>query len=246
MTDETTTLTQDTTEVSTSETTETVDTTEDKTATEETTETTDTTETSETTEDTKEADTSEETKDEKTEDEDEIEYTDFTFAEGVDVNESAMEVAVPKFKELGLDQEQAQGVIDLFQDVSGMSAERAAKDYSDQVETYTTEIKTVWGDKFEDNLKVSAKATDYFDKLLREQLPEDKRTADGENGNSVPVTPFRDALNVTGAGNHPAIIQAIHHFATLISEDGVADTVRPNGQTKTVAEEMYPSHYQST
>lgn len=170
-------------------------------------------------------------------------YEDFTMPDGFEVNDAAMEKAIPVFKELGLDQESAQKAVSLFSEVQADMLAEQADLSKQQVEAWTNEIKTDWGPKFDDELAVAAKGTDFFDDFLRSQLPEAERTAEvtGQDGkvSRQPVTPFRDALDQTGAGNHPAIIKVINRVGQMISEDGVAETTRAGQLKTTMAERMY-------
>lgn len=52
---------------------------------------------------------------------------------------------------------------------------------------------------------------------------------------------FRQALNVTGAGNHPAIIKALHSWATKLTEGGHVTGAPAGAKTPTIAEAFYPN-----
>lgn len=173
-----------------------------------------------------------------------VEYSDFQMQDGFELDEAVLGEAVPVFKELGFSQEQAQGIVDLYSKLQGETLNTAVTQQQAQVETWTKQIKDDWGGEegFNSKLKEAAKGVDYGDKYLRELLPEDQRTVKVEvNGKeqSVPATPFRDALNETGAGNHPAIIKFVHSVSQMLSEDGVPASARGTAQPKDTASRWY-------
>lgn len=58
--------------------------------------------------------------------------------------------------------------------------------------------------------------------------------------------PLREALNLTGAGNHPAIIEAFYKMAKVLSEGGYVGGSPPSKpQLQTAAQRMYPDLPQS-
>ena len=172
------------------------------------------------------------------------EYADFQMQDGFELDEAAISEALPVFKELGFTQEQAQGIVDLYSQLQGEVLNSAVTQQTAQVETWRQQITEDWGGEegFNAKLKEAAKGVDYGDKYLRELLPEDQRTVTVEvNGKeqSVPATPFRDALNETGAGNHPAIIKFVHSVSQMLSEDGVPASARGSSRPKDTASRWY-------
>jgi hypothetical protein len=53
---------------------------------------------------------------------------------------------------------------------------------------------------------------------------------------------LRDALNVTGAGNHPAIIRSFWRLAQILTEPSHVAAAKPASVSKDPAGVMYPSH----
>jgi hypothetical protein len=53
---------------------------------------------------------------------------------------------------------------------------------------------------------------------------------------------LRDALNVTGAGNHPAIIRSFWRLAQILTEPSHVAAAKPASVSKDAAGVMYPSH----
>lgn len=174
------------------------------------------------------------------------EYADFQMQDGFELDEAALGDAIPVFQEMGLSQDQAQGMIDLYSKMQGGVLSDAVTQQAEQVDAWTKQIKTEWGGEegFNTKLQEAAKGVDYGDKMLRALLPEDQQFVTVEtNGKEerVPATPFRDALNETGAGNHPAIIKFVHSVAQMLNEDGVPQSARGSSQPKDTASRWYGS-----
>jgi hypothetical protein len=53
---------------------------------------------------------------------------------------------------------------------------------------------------------------------------------------------LRDALDVTGAGNHPAIIRSFWRLAQILTEPGPVAAAKPAPASKDPAGVMYPTH----
>lgn len=147
-------------------------------------------------------------------------YTDFELPEGVEVDASALDAAKPLFKELGLDQAGAQKLVEFYASKLG----EVAGTISAQAEALTAEwqgqIKQDWGAKYDANLSVAAKAVQLGGPELR------------------------DALNETGAGNHPAIIKFFHQIGSTISEDRMDGNTRTTPAAKDAREvigSLYPT-----
>ena len=168
-------------------------------------------------------------------------YEAFEMQPGFEVDESALEAALPVFRELGLSQSQGQGLVDLFSQMRMEDLSQLSQGAQKQIDDWHSEIKTEWGTAYEDNLAVAAKAVDFADRLLRDQMPDADRfrmveTSEGRVREAV--TPFRDALNETGAGNHPAIIKFVKSVGEMLSEDSIAPTARRSGR-QTIADRWY-------
>lgn len=168
-------------------------------------------------------------------------YEPFSMQPGFEVDQSALDVAVPVFRELRLTQDQGQGLVDLFSQMRMEDLSKLSQGAQAQIDDWHCEIQSEWGTDYDDNLAVAAKAVDFADRILREQLPNEAqfRMVEGEFGRvREAVTPFRDALNETGAGNHPAIIKFVKSVGDMLSEDSIAPTARGRGQ-QTIADRWY-------
>lgn len=147
-------------------------------------------------------------------------YTDFELPEGVEVDASALDAAKPLFKELGLDQAGAQKLVEFYASKLGEVAGTISAQAEALVAEWQGQIKQDWGAKYDANLSVAAKAVQLGGPELR------------------------DALNETGAGNHPAIIKFFHQIGSTISEDRMDGNTRTTPAAKDAREvigSLYPT-----
>ena len=126
-------------------------------------------------------------------------YADFVMPEGVQLDETALAAADPLFKELGLTQENAQKVVDLY-------ASQVQAGSLKQVETFN-QLKSDWldqskndkefgGDKFDENVKVAQLA------ITKHGTPE-----------------LKELMESHGVGNHPEMIRFMVRVGRTLSED---------------------------
>ena len=150
-------------------------------------------------------------------------YGDFKLPEGVNVDAESLQPATELFAETGLSQEQAQKFIDLAMARESAAAHRGVQAFVDLQNQWVSEIKAdpdIGGDRLKASLASANRAIDRLD-----------------------VPGLREALNFTGAGNHPAVVKAFVRLGRLLSED----RFRP-GQTaaprvpRSPAEVIYDGH----
>lgn len=143
-------------------------------------------------------------------------YEAFTLPDGLQADDAQLTEFGDFARDLGLSQEAAQKLLDRY---AGVLSE-PAKAYQQVQETWIGEIKAdkeIGGANLEKSLGLAAKALDQF------------------GGKQL-----REALNVTGAGNHPAIVRAFVAIGKAISED----TFVGGGKTapeKSLAQSLYPT-----
>lgn len=159
-------------------------------------------------------------------------YTDFSVPEGHTLDAAAIESATPLFRELGLTQDQAQKLVDFYStQVGKINAEN---------EGYMETLRTQWREELKADKDIGGKLDQVKVEIGRaiDRLPPTVRE------------PFKEAMNLTGAGDHPAVIKAIHAFASLIGEGTHVTGNAPSehGQSKTgvsnrpsAAQSMYPN-----
>ncbi len=150
------------------------------------------------------------------------EYTPFTAPEGSALDPKAIEGATAIFRELGLSQSQAQKLVD-------WGANREKESTSKSAEAYNN-TRTEWRNKTESDPII----TSYEGGI-------DGVKADiGKAINTLPPklqTELRDALTLTGAGDHPAVVKAFLAFAKSVNEGQHVSGSGPSeeGQTKSGA-----------
>lgn len=126
-------------------------------------------------------------------------YGEFKLPEGVTLDPESLKPATELFTESGLNQEQAQKFIDLAMAREQAAAHRGVQAFVDLQNQWVSEIKAdpdIGGDRLKASLASAARAIDRLD-----------------------VPGLREALNFTGAGNHPAVVKAFVRLGQMISED---------------------------
>ena len=136
--------------------------------------------------------------------------------DGFEMDEETLKAAEPLFKELGLDKDGAQRLVEFYAERVAAQGESAAAALAETTNGWMETIKSEWGDKFDENVSVAAKAVDLGGDELRE------------------------ALNVTGAGNHPAVIKFFHQIGQQLSEDGFQGS-KPQASDADWMDGLYPS-----
>lgn len=129
-------------------------------------------------------------------------YGEFKLPEGVKVDAGQLAAAQELFRASSLSQEQAQKFIDLAVSREQAAVHRGVQTFADMQSKWVSEIKAD-PDIGRDRLGASlASASLAIDRLA--------------------VPGLKDALNLTGAGNHPAIVRAFVRIGQMIQEDRFA------------------------
>jgi hypothetical protein len=126
-------------------------------------------------------------------------YGDFSLPEGATVDPEALKAASTLFADSGLNQEQAQKFIDLAVSREKSQAEAGLRAFVDLQTKWVSEIKAdpeIGGDRLQATVASAARAIDR-----------------------LAIPGLREALDLTGAGNNPAIVRAFARIGQLISED---------------------------
>jgi hypothetical protein len=127
------------------------------------------------------------------------EYGAFKLPEGATVDGEQLAHATALFREAGLPQEQAQKFIDLAVSREQAAATRGVQAFVDLQTKWVSEIKAdpeIGGAKFEASMASAGRAIDRLG-----------------------VPGLKEALNLTGAGNNPAIVKAFVRLGQMVSED---------------------------
>lgn len=127
-------------------------------------------------------------------------YADFTFPEGVKVDEARMGKFTEWAKSNNLSQEAAQAAMDMAVDLRKGDAEQLQAAIDAQAEAWGNEAKAdkeFGGDKFDENLAVAKRALDQFG------TPE-----------------LKTLLKASKMGNHPEVLRVFYRIGQAISQDG--------------------------
>ncbi|MEX2991180.1 peptidase [Serratia fonticola] len=139
---------------------------------------------------------------------------EFKAPEGVEqLDPQALAVFEPIAKELGLSQEQAQKLVDIYPQIQQQQAEAWSKqvtDWGDQVKA----DKEIGGDKLTASVGQAQRALDQF---------------------GTPA--LREYLESSGLGNHPELVRAFAKVGKMMSEDKI---IMPNqGGQRSAADVLY-------
>jgi hypothetical protein len=142
---------------------------------------------------------------------------DLKMPDGVELDAKALEQFTPVLKDLGLNNEQAQKLTDVYAAMQQAQGEQWAETQNGWVKAARTD-KEFGGDKFDASV---SKARGVLDKFGTSEL--------------------KEALTFSGMGNHPEVIRFMTRVAGAISEDDPVGNEAPAGQrTKDHAEILYP------
>lgn len=161
---------------------------------------------------------------------------EFKPPEGQKLDDKLIESATPILKELGISQEGAQKLFDLV-----TSRDAAAAAASDKV---MSDMRTDWRDKVVKDPALG----DGKDNLRPEVRANTARALDALGVEAK--SKFVEALDLTGAGDNPAVIAAMNAFGKLLGEGTLVAGGRPSpggqtqpgkGDSRTPAQRMFPN-----
>lgn len=154
---------------------------------------------------------------------------EFTLPEGYRLDETVAGEVNDLFKGLGLDQPGAQRLMDFYVAKANEAAEAPFKLWADTQKGWIDEVKA--------------------DPELGRRLPEVRATVsraiDGL-GDAKLAAAFREAMDVTGAGNHPAFVRAFYKLAKQVTEGkhvagrGPTEVAAPDAKPRTAAQALFP------
>lgn len=155
---------------------------------------------------------------------------DLTAPEGITLDAEAIELATPVFKDLGLNNEQANKLMPVAADFAKRIQEKSQQAVMSEVmaqrKAWAEEAQSdpeIGGAKFTETMALSAKALD---------------TLGYPKG-----SPFRNFLTDSGLGNHPEMIRAMRRIGEAVGEDN--NFVRADGAApieSNPARIMYPNN----
>lgn len=157
----------------------------------------------------------------------------FAAPEGTTLDKAVTDAATPIFRELGLNQAAADKLVAFYNQQMKAQADIGVKAVLAMREKWVGEAKSdpALGPKLE---QIKADVARAYDVL----------------GDPKLVSDFKDAMNLTGAGDNPAFIKAFHKLAQLVIEGKPVSGggPSPHGQTNSgrserpsIASAMYPN-----
>lgn len=158
-------------------------------------------------------------------------YEDFKLPEGYELDKASAEKATAAFKNMGLSQAQAQDLINLYAETSLEAEQAPYKAYADMREGWRNELKA--------------------DPDIGSKLPQVKE-AIGRAFNAIndPALEksFREVMDLTGAGDHPAFAKMFYKLAEAYTEGrhvagkgpSAASQKKPGQGEPTAAQALYP------
>jgi hypothetical protein len=159
-------------------------------------------------------------------------YEDFKVPEGFELDEKVAAEIAPIFKDLGLNQAQAQRLVDFYTAKTQESADAPMKLWRETQDRWVNEIKAdpEIGGKL-DQVKVTVSRA--IDSL----------------GDPKLASEFKEAMDYTGAGNNPAFIKAFYKLAQRVTEGtpvaggkpSSLGQVNPSAPPKSAAARLYPN-----
>lgn len=159
---------------------------------------------------------------------------DFKAPDGFELDSKAIEAATPVFKELGLTNEQGQKLFDVYQKLTVEAIEAPYKAYES--------LRSGWRDEIAKNSTLG-NGSDGLSDSARANIA---RAIDSV-GDAKAQTALKEALDITGAGDNPAIVAAFNALGKLLSEGtavraGAPAPVKvPNAGPKSAANALYPN-----
>lgn len=137
-------------------------------------------------------------------------YEAFTAPEGFVITEDATKQVSELFKEMNLSQAQGQKLIDYIAPQLMEAVEAPYNQYQEMRQGWQKEVMDKYGSKLSEVKTTVSRALDSL-------------------GNPKAVAAFKEAMDLTGAGDNPAFIDIIYEFAKKVSE---GTHVRAGGPSK--------------
>ncbi len=149
-------------------------------------------------------------------------YSDFALPEGVEVDAETLSEARTLLGEMKLPQEQAQRLVDFYAGKIRQFGTAQSQNWVKLNEKWVSDFKAdkeIGGDRMQDTVAAATRAMDRF----------------GTPG-------LREALIMTGAGNHPEVIRFVARIGRATAEDRfVVAAGASAGTSRSAAEVLYPA-----
>lgn len=148
-------------------------------------------------------------------------YADFAMPDGVTLDESTLAEATPIFKELRLNQEQAQKLIDVYAAQVQAGSQAQIDNFNQLMSDWRDKSKNdseFGGDKFEENVKVAQSAINKYGTPELKQLLEDH-----------------------GVGNHPEVVRFMVRVGKTLKEDVPGSSGTASSKAEDRVSLLYPN-----
>ncbi len=157
-------------------------------------------------------------------------YTDFTVPDGFTLDAAVSKEAGEMFKGMGLDQTQAQALVDFYVAKTSEAAQAPFKAFRDMQDGWANDLKSdpEIGGKLD---QVKTTVSKAIDSLLTPAQAKD----------------FRQAMDDYGMGSNPAFVRAFYALAQKVTEGGAVRAGGPVGQNApgavpvSAAKALYPN-----
>lgn len=154
-------------------------------------------------------------------------YTDFTLPEGYTIEPKEMDSFKEFAKTQNLSQEQAQKVLEFGGEKIKAQLEAPYKFWNEMQTKWQAEVKAdpeIGGTNYDDSIKAAAEVFKPGGLLVK--TPEEERS-------------LREAFNITGAGNNPAIVRIFVRLGRALQEPGALKGAPANKKDPLAL--LYPS-----
>lgn len=146
-------------------------------------------------------------------------YADFTLPEGMEIDQEALGKATPLFKELGLTQDKAQKVIDLYTDIQREQVQGQIENHNTRVTEWAQQAEAdpeIGGEKFKENVAIAKQGLEKF---------------------GTPA--LTELLESYGIGSHPEVVRAFYKIGKLTQEDNPGSGARASEARGNVVDRLY-------
>lgn len=149
------------------------------------------------------------------------EYKDFNLPDGMELDQVAMDKFKPLAKELELTQDQAQKLVDFYNDGAKTSADESQTYYSDLMTEWQETVrsdKELGGQNFDASLSFARSALDAF------ATPE-----------------LYEVFEATGMGNHPEVVRVFARIGKAVKDDMIRVGNTSTTGPKDPADVLFPT-----
>ena len=149
-------------------------------------------------------------------------YADYVLPEGMELDASMVSEANPLFKELGLNQDQAQKLVSFYAEQAQAGSQKQVDTFNQLTSDWLSQAKTdseFGGDNFDENVKIAQSAIGKYGTPELKQLLDDY-----------------------GVGNHPEIIRFMVKVGSTLKEDVPGSAGKASSKATDRVSILYPNN----